>query len=117
MSIVDSPEEYAALRDALRQFRWSFLLHRYDATPEDYEQLMDEDLKCEYVDGDLIVHSPASLEHEALTLFVGSLLREFANTRRLGSGPTRCRASARVLRNGPSRPHMPRRASPRTRCG
>ena len=47
-----------------------FLLHFSDTTPEDYEALSDEDLKCEYLDGELIVHSPASPEHEELIVFV-----------------------------------------------
>jgi Uma2 family endonuclease len=84
MSIVASGDRYPELRELLRSLRPPFLLHHYDATPQDYELVTDEDLKCEYVDGELIVHSPASLEHEELVLFVGALLREFIVPRRLG---------------------------------
>jgi Uma2 family endonuclease len=82
---IDSPQgSYDGLRDVLRRLPEPYLLRHYDATPEDYEQLSDEDLKCEYVDGDLIVHSPASPEHEDLTLFVGAFVREFVSRHRLG---------------------------------
>jgi Uma2 family endonuclease len=84
MSIVASADRYPRLREALRALQPPFLLRHFDATPEDYEALADEDLKCEYVDGELIVHSPASLDHEELALFVGALLREFVNERSLG---------------------------------
>lgn len=81
MPIVSSPDRYPLLREELRQLEPPFLLRHYDATPEDYEQITDEDLKCEYFDGELIVHSPASLNHEDLSLFVGSLLREAVKKR------------------------------------
>ena len=84
MAIVSSADQYALLRGELRWLRPPFLLRHYDATPEDYEQITDEDLKCEYIDGELIVHSPASLDHEDLVLFVGALLREFVTTRDVG---------------------------------
>ena len=84
MAIVASPDRYSELREALRALPLPFLLHHFDATPDDYEAISDEDLKCEYVDGELIVHSPASLDHEDLALFVGSVLREFVSARALG---------------------------------
>lgn len=84
MSVVDSVDQYPRFRKTLRELRSQFLLRTYEATPEDFEQISDEDLKCEYVDGELIVHSPATLEHEDLTIFTASLLREFVAPRRLG---------------------------------
>ena len=84
MSVVDSPQRYASVRELLRTLEPPFLLRHYDATPEDYEQITDEDVKCEYVDGELIVHSPASLAHEELTGFVLGLLREFVTSHRRG---------------------------------
>jgi len=61
-----------------------FLLHLFDRTPEDYEALGDEDFKCEYLDGELIVHSSASLGHEELMAFVIAMLREHVAGRQLG---------------------------------
>jgi Uma2 family endonuclease len=84
MSIVDSPEHYAELREEIRLLRPPFLLRHYDATPEDYEQITDEDLKCEFIDGDLIVHSPESVTHEEHVGFVMTLLRVHIDDRKLG---------------------------------
>jgi Uma2 family endonuclease len=61
-----------------------YLLRKYEATVEDFEHLADEDLRCEYFEGVLVVHSPASFTHENLSMFLGSLLRTFAEERRLG---------------------------------
>ena len=84
MAIVASPDRYPELREALRALEPPFLLRHFDATPDDYEAITDEDIKCEYLDGELIVHSPASLDHEDLALFVGAVLREFVSARVLG---------------------------------
>ena len=81
---ITQPERYQATREILRALEPPFLLRHYAATPEDYEGITDEDLKCEYLDGELIVHSPASIEHEDLTAFLLSLLREFVTSRGLG---------------------------------
>lgn len=71
-------------RAALRNLGRTFLLRTYEATPEDYERIDDEDFKCEYVDGVLIVHSPASIEHEDVAGFLLMLLRDHASRTRLG---------------------------------
>jgi Uma2 family endonuclease len=84
MALVASPDHCAALRELVGLLAPPFLLHFFDTTPEDYEALSDEDLKCEYLDGELIVHSAASLGHEEFGLFVGAMLREFVTSRRLG---------------------------------
>jgi Uma2 family endonuclease len=84
MALVASPDHCAALRELVNLLEPPFLLHFFDTTPEDYEALSDEDLKCEYLDGELIVHSPASLGHEELIVFVSAMLREFLAGRRLG---------------------------------
>jgi len=84
MAIVAASDQYSALRDALRALQPPFLFRHFDAAPEDYEALADEDLRCEYLDGELIVHSPASLDHEDLVLFVGSVLRDFISATTLG---------------------------------
>lgn len=70
-----SPEAFATARELLRQLELPALLRHCPATLEDYEQITDEDLKCEFVDGELIVHSPASFQHENLTSFIIALLR------------------------------------------
>jgi Uma2 family endonuclease len=75
MPLFDSPSDYPLLREELRALQPPFLLRHYDATPEDYEQITDEDLKCEFIDGELIVHSPASFQHEDMASFVNAVLR------------------------------------------
>lgn len=84
MPIVSSPEDYPVLRETLRALEPPFLLRHYAATEEDYEQITDEDLKCEFIDGELIVHSPASLDHEGLVSFVNRFLGEFVARHNLG---------------------------------
>lgn len=84
MPVVRSPDRYPLAREELKQLEPPFLLRHYDATPTDYENLTDEDLKCEYVDGELIVHSPATFKHENLTAFVLALLREYVARHALG---------------------------------
>jgi len=84
MALVASPDHRVAVRELLSLLEPPFLLHFFDTTPEDYEALSDEDLKCEYLDGELIVHSSASLGHEELIAFVIAVLREFVAGRRLG---------------------------------
>jgi len=73
-----------ALKDALLRLNPPYVLLKYDATPEEYEQITDEDIRCEYLDGVLIVHSPASFRHENLVSFLTALLGNFVGSRRSG---------------------------------
>jgi Uma2 family endonuclease len=81
MSVIPFNEQRRYLQEVLEP---PYLLRRYEATPANYEELCDEDLKCEFIDGELIVHSPASVDHEDLNLFIGALLREYVSRRALG---------------------------------
>ncbi len=72
------------LKDMLRQLNPPYVLLKYDATPADFDQITDEDIRCEYLDGVLIVHSPASPRHERIIMFVLLLLGNFVAQRRLG---------------------------------
>ena len=57
-------------------------------SPVSLEQFLhshDEDLYAEWVDGEVIVMSPASPRHQALVLFLSSCLNLFVQSRRLGS--------------------------------
>jgi Uma2 family endonuclease len=84
--IVMSPEvnDIKHLQRGLQYLPSPFLLRKYEAAEEDFEQLADEDLRCEYMDGVLLVHSPASYEHERRVVFVSTLLEVYAASRRLG---------------------------------
>ena len=72
------------LREDLLRIEPPFLLRKYEATEEDYESLAQEDLRCEYLDGVLIVHSPATLEHEERVGFLTILVGGFVSQRKLG---------------------------------
>ncbi|MDW8066014.1 MAG: Uma2 family endonuclease, partial [Anaerolineae bacterium] len=47
----------------------------------EFEALVDEDLKAEYLDGAMIVHSPASFLHEDRQAFLLTLLRWYVEAR------------------------------------
>ena len=61
-----------------------YVIRYYEATPDEYEEFTDEDIRCEYVDGVMIVHSPASPRHEELIIFLGTLLNSLVAPRQLG---------------------------------
>lgn len=53
-------------------------------TEEEFLAWCDEDVKAEWVDGQVIVMSPANLRHVELTLFLASLLKTWVDDRELG---------------------------------
>ncbi|MDZ7262532.1 MAG: Uma2 family endonuclease, partial [candidate division KSB1 bacterium] len=53
-------------------------------TEEEFVAWCDEDVKAEYVDGEVIVHSPAALNHESVVTFLGGLLLLFIDKNKLG---------------------------------
>ena len=81
-----------------------YLLRKYGATEEEFDQISNEDIKAELLDGELIVHSPASLRHgprwpdryqpivhspatlrhDDLCTFLSFLMRGYADRKRLG---------------------------------
>ncbi len=66
------------------------LLTYYGCTPQDWEEASDEKRFVEFIDGRLIVHSPAGLTHQRLFDFLYRLLGDYVEQRGLGevlSGP------------------------------
>lgn len=61
-----------------------FLVIRPGVTEEQFYDLADEDSDWEYLDGRLVMHSPASLDHEDLFRFLLCVLSGFLNVRRFG---------------------------------
>src|SRR5262245_59896471 len=58
---------------------------RLDGVAEEmYDQLLNEDIKADLIDGDLIMHSPASLQHESISSFLGGLMSFYAGAKNLG---------------------------------
>jgi Uma2 family endonuclease len=81
MTTTDAVMNFEELRDVLRRMAPPFLIRKYEATPEDYEGITDEDVRCEYLDGVLIMHSPATLRHEERISFLDFLLSGFVTDR------------------------------------
>src|SRR5439155_19223831 len=61
-----------------------YTVRLYDVTEEKFDELADEDMKAELFDGVMIVHSPASLEHDDIGGFLRSLTSCFADERDVG---------------------------------
>jgi Uma2 family endonuclease len=58
-------------------------------TEEEFVAWCDEDIKAEYVDGEVVVHTPSSTQHVLLCGFLGTLLRMHVDAHDLGivAGP------------------------------
>jgi len=84
MTAADADTLSDDVRHALQRLPPPYLLRKYEATEEDYESLAEEDLRCEYLDGVLIVHSPATMDHEDRIIFLATLLNSFVAARNLG---------------------------------
>ena len=49
-----------------------------------FYEWMDDDVKAEFINGEVVVHSPALHRHNATVMFLGSLLNVFVSERGLG---------------------------------
>lgn len=49
-----------------------------------FYEWLDDDVKAEFINGEVVVHSPALDRHNATVLFLGSLLNAFVTDRNLG---------------------------------
>jgi Uma2 family endonuclease len=54
------------------------------ATEDEFEAWCDEDTKAEYVDGEVIVMTPASIEHDSGETTLGNLIDLFVKKNKLG---------------------------------
>lgn len=61
-----------------------YLLVRYGATAQEWEEASNANTFVEFIDGKLIVHSPASLVHSRLFDLIHRLLGDFVERRHLG---------------------------------
>jgi Uma2 family endonuclease len=68
----------------LRSIDLPYMIQVYEVTEEMFDELVDEDTKAELIDGVMIVHSPASIEHDDSSGFVRGLMSFFAEARSLG---------------------------------
>ena len=49
-----------------------------------FYEWMNEDMKAEFINGEIVVHSPALHKHNSVVLFLGTLLNAFVTTRAIG---------------------------------
>ncbi|MGH9320846.1 MAG: Uma2 family endonuclease, partial [Vicinamibacteria bacterium] len=83
-----------------------YTLRIYGVTEKMFDEMVDEDTKAELIDGVMIVHSPASLEHEDIGSFLGGLMKFYAGARNLGlvigsgNGVVRLAAGRRLAPDG-----------------
>lgn len=61
-----------------------FMIQVYGVTEESFDELVDEDTKAELIDGVMIVHSPASMEHDNISGFVRGLMSFYSDEKGLG---------------------------------
>jgi len=54
-------------------------------TEEEFLEFCDEDTRAEYIDGEVIVHSPASNKHGRIIMFLGSLIQFYVDEKKLGT--------------------------------
>lgn len=80
-----------------------------------FDELVDEDTKAELIDGVMIVHSPASLDHDDVAQFVRGLMRWYAGSKNLGKvlGPNSLIVPARARQFAPDWYFLSNRIVPR----
>jgi Uma2 family endonuclease len=61
-----------------------FMIQVYEVTEEMFDELVDEDTKAELIDGVMIVHSPASMEHDNIGGFIRGLMSFYSDAKDLG---------------------------------
>ncbi len=61
-----------------------FTILKHDVSEEEFFEFSTEDISCELIDGVLIIHSPASLQHENIFQLLLTLLRLFLDKTNYG---------------------------------
>src|SRR5438309_1613309 len=61
-----------------------YTIRVHGVTEETFDELVDEDMKAELLDGVMIVHSPATLQRDDMGGFLRALASFYADARRLG---------------------------------
>jgi Uma2 family endonuclease len=102
------------LKLGLRTVDLPYTIRVYGVTEETFDELVDEDTKAELLDGVMIVHSPATIQHDDLSGFLRSLMRCYAEERELGKvlGPDALVHLATCRRFGPDAFFIERRRVP-----
>jgi Uma2 family endonuclease len=61
-----------------------YMIQVYDVTEEMFDEVVDEDTKAELIDGVMIVHSPASMEHDSIGGFLRGIMSFYSDSKGLG---------------------------------
>ena len=61
-----------------------YSLRLFGVTDALFDELVDEETRAELIDGVMVVHSPASLEHDDLGGFLRAVMRLYAEAKELG---------------------------------
>lgn len=69
---------------ASKSLELPYTIRVYDVTEEMFDELVDEDTKAELIDGVMIVHSPASIQHDHIGGFLRALMSFYADERGAG---------------------------------
>jgi Uma2 family endonuclease len=72
-----------SLRD-LRAVDLPYSIRFYDVTEEMFDEMVDEDTRAELIDGVMILHSPASVQHDEIGGFLRALLRFYVEEKGVG---------------------------------
>jgi Uma2 family endonuclease len=68
----------------IRSIDLPYMIQVYDVTEEMFDELVDEDTKAELIDGVMIVHSAASMEHDNIGGFTRGLMSFYSDAKELG---------------------------------
>jgi Uma2 family endonuclease len=68
----------------IRSIDLPYMIQVYEVTEEMFDELVDEDTKAELIDGVMIVHSPASMEHDNIGGFTRGLMSFYSDAKELG---------------------------------
>jgi len=72
------------LKHGLRTVDKPYTAKVFGVDEDQFDELVDEDTRAELLDGVMIVHSPATIEHDDVGGFIRTLMRLYARKRRLG---------------------------------
>jgi Uma2 family endonuclease len=72
------------IKCGLKTIDLPFMIQVYEVTEEMFDELVDEDTKAELIDGVMIVHSAASMEHDNIGGFTRGLMSFYSDARGLG---------------------------------
>jgi Uma2 family endonuclease len=85
VEVIVSPKR----EDLIKALSLPYTLRLYGVSEALFDELADEDTRAELIDGVMVVHSPATWEHDDVSDFLRTLMRCYAGARKLGkvSGP------------------------------